>query len=170
MNCRIVGAICQDNFAQAQTVLVSFQRKKALYFDKSEKTVTLTIYFVHFCPCFHLTLNKIPLNKTKNASDVWPRWNITQCLNQPRPQGPSPLSKWRVERRKPWTNPKIVDYLLRDAMKWRFRRLFSSDTQSFVSFGNLACVSRNTRRLIGSESDFFKFHFFQFAETFLPEN
>ena len=28
MNCRIVGAVCQHNFAQAQTVLVSFQRKK----------------------------------------------------------------------------------------------------------------------------------------------
>ena len=69
MNCRVVGAICQHNFAQAQTVLVSFQRKKAHYFEKSEKIVTLTL-FLHPCPCFHLKLNKIPLNKTKNASDV----------------------------------------------------------------------------------------------------
>ena len=70
MNCRIVGAICQHNFAQAQTVLVSFQRKKKHYFEKSEKIVTSTNYFIHPCQCFHLTLNKIPLNKTKNVSDV----------------------------------------------------------------------------------------------------
>ena len=70
MNCRIVGAICQHNFAQAQTVLVSFQRKKAHYFVKSEKIVPLTTYFIHPCLCFQLTLNKNPLNKTKNASDV----------------------------------------------------------------------------------------------------
>ena len=68
MNCGIVGAICQHNFSQAQTVLVSFQRKKAHYFEKSEKIVTLTNYFIHPCQCFHL--NKILLNKTKNASDV----------------------------------------------------------------------------------------------------
>ena len=76
MNCRIVGAlICQHNFAHTQTVLVSFQRKKAPYIEKSEKIVTLTNYFIHPCPCFHLTLNKISLNKTKSALDVWPRWS-----------------------------------------------------------------------------------------------
>ena len=41
------------------------------------------------CPCFHLILNKIPLNKTKNASDVWPRWNSRQM---------STSSKWRAEK------------------------------------------------------------------------
>ena len=46
MNCRIVGAISQHNFAQAQTVVVNFQRKKANYFDKSEKMVTLTILYI----------------------------------------------------------------------------------------------------------------------------
>ena len=70
MNCRIVGAIYQHNFAKAQTVLVSFQRVKAHYFEKSEKIVTLTSYFIHPCPCFHLALNEIALNETKNASDV----------------------------------------------------------------------------------------------------
>ena len=40
MNCRIVGAICQHNFAQAQTVLVSFQRKEAHYLEKNEMVVT----------------------------------------------------------------------------------------------------------------------------------
>ena len=35
MNCRIVDAICQHNFAQAQRVLVSFQRKKARYLEKN---------------------------------------------------------------------------------------------------------------------------------------
>ena len=63
MNCRIVGAICQHNFAQTQAVLVSFQRKEAHYL---EKIVTLTKYFIHPCPCFHLMLNKVRLNKTKN--------------------------------------------------------------------------------------------------------
>ena len=47
MNCRIVGAICQHNFAQAQTVLVSFLRKEAHYFEKNEKIVTLTNYFIY---------------------------------------------------------------------------------------------------------------------------
>ena len=42
MNCRIVGAIFQHNFAQAQEVLVSFQRKQAHFFEKSERIVTLT--------------------------------------------------------------------------------------------------------------------------------
>ena len=70
MNCRIVGAICQKNFSRAQTVLLSFQRKKAHYFEKSEKIATLPNYFTHPCPCFHLTLKKIQLNKTENASDV----------------------------------------------------------------------------------------------------
>ena len=37
MNCRTVGAICQQNFAQAQRVLVSFQRKEAHYFEKKMK-------------------------------------------------------------------------------------------------------------------------------------
>ena len=37
MNCRIVGAICEHNFAQAQTVLVSFQRKEAHYFEKMKR-------------------------------------------------------------------------------------------------------------------------------------
>ena len=32
MNCRIVGAICQHNVAQAQRVLASFQRKEAYFF------------------------------------------------------------------------------------------------------------------------------------------
>ena len=51
MNCRIVGAICQHNFAQAQTVLVSFQRKEAHYFEKeNERIVTLTNYFIHSRP------------------------------------------------------------------------------------------------------------------------
>ena len=52
------------------SVLVSFQRKEAHYFEKNEKIVTLTNYFIHPFPCFHLKLNKIPLNKTKNGSDV----------------------------------------------------------------------------------------------------
>ena len=67
MNCRIVGAIWQHNFS---SVLVSFQRKEAHCFEKNEKIVTLTNYFIHPCPCFHLILNKIPLNKSKNALDV----------------------------------------------------------------------------------------------------
>ena len=46
MNRRIVGAICQHNFAQAQRVLVSFQRIKAHYFEKNEKIVTLTILYI----------------------------------------------------------------------------------------------------------------------------
>ena len=46
MNCRIVGAIWQHNFAQAQTVLVSFQGKKAHYFEKSEKIVTLSMLHI----------------------------------------------------------------------------------------------------------------------------
>ena len=33
MNCRIVDAICQHNFAQAQRVLISFQQKEAQYFE-----------------------------------------------------------------------------------------------------------------------------------------
>ena len=70
MNCRIVGAICQHHFGQTQRVLVSFQRKEAHYFQKNEKIVTLTNYFIHTYPSFHLILNKIPLNKMKNASDV----------------------------------------------------------------------------------------------------
>ena len=47
MNCRIVSAISQHNFVHAQTVLVSFQGKKAHYFEKSKKIVTLTNYFIH---------------------------------------------------------------------------------------------------------------------------
>ena len=70
MNRRIVGAICQNNFAQALTVLISFQRKEAHCFEIKEKIVTLTNYFIHRRPCFYLILNKIRLNKTKNASDV----------------------------------------------------------------------------------------------------
>ena len=89
MNCKIVGAICQHNFAPTQTVLVSFQRKEARYFEKTKKIVTWTNYFMRSCPCFHLILNKIPLNKTKNASDVWPRWNSRQM---------STSSKWRAEK------------------------------------------------------------------------
>ena len=48
MNCRIVGAICQHIFAQTQTVLVSFQRKEAHYFEKKMKRylVTLTILYI----------------------------------------------------------------------------------------------------------------------------
>ena len=60
-----VGAIFQHNFAQAQRVLISFQQKEAHYFERNEKIVTLTKYFKHPCPCFHLILNKIRLNKTK---------------------------------------------------------------------------------------------------------
>ena len=58
MNCRIVGAICQHNFAQAQTDLVSFQRKRAQYFEKSKKIVTLTNCFIteYDCPVFHDSL------------------------------------------------------------------------------------------------------------------
>ena len=37
MNCRIVGAICQHNFAQAQTVLAIFQQKKMLIILKKVK-------------------------------------------------------------------------------------------------------------------------------------
>ena len=44
--------------------------RKLIILRKSEKIATLTNYFIHSCPCFHLTLNKIPLSKTKNASDV----------------------------------------------------------------------------------------------------
>ena len=43
MNCRIVGAICQDNFDQAQRVLVSFQRKEA---HENKKLFTLTILYI----------------------------------------------------------------------------------------------------------------------------
>ena len=35
MTHRVVRAICQHNFAQAQTVLASFQRKEAHYFQKN---------------------------------------------------------------------------------------------------------------------------------------
>ena len=72
MNCRIVGAICQHNFAPAQTVLFSFQRKEAHYLKKkNEKIVALANYFIHPYPCFHLIFYKIRLNKTKKkASDV----------------------------------------------------------------------------------------------------
>ena len=51
MNCRVVGAICQHNFAQSQRVLVSFQRKEA-HLKKNEKIVSLTNYFIHTYPCF----------------------------------------------------------------------------------------------------------------------
>ena len=61
MNCRIVGAICQHNFAQAQTVLVSFQRKMAYYFENGEKIVTLTNYYIHPCPCFSIFLFGSPV-------------------------------------------------------------------------------------------------------------
>ena len=57
MNCRIVGAICQHNFAQVHIVLVSYQQKEAHYFGKNEKIVTSTNYFIHPCPCFHLIFN-----------------------------------------------------------------------------------------------------------------
>ena len=46
-----------------------FNEKNLIILKKSEKIVTLTNYFIHPFPCFHLTLNKIPLKKTKNASD-----------------------------------------------------------------------------------------------------
>ena len=36
MNCRIVGAICQHNFAQVQTVLVSFQQNKLIILKKKK--------------------------------------------------------------------------------------------------------------------------------------
>ena len=36
MNCRMIGAICQHNFAQAQRVLISFQRKEAHYLKKKK--------------------------------------------------------------------------------------------------------------------------------------
>ena len=45
MNCRIVGAICQHNFAQTQRVLISYQQKKAHYFEKM-KIVILTILYI----------------------------------------------------------------------------------------------------------------------------
>ena len=68
MNCKIVGAIWQNNFAQTQRVLVSFQRQEAHYCEKNAKIVTSTNY--PSLPCFHLILNKILLNKTINSSDV----------------------------------------------------------------------------------------------------
>ena len=37
MNCRIVGAICQHNFAQAQTVLVVFNEKKLIIMKKMKR-------------------------------------------------------------------------------------------------------------------------------------
>ena len=37
MNCRIVRAICQHNFAQAETVFVSFQRKKLIILKKVKR-------------------------------------------------------------------------------------------------------------------------------------
>ena len=40
MNCRIVGAIFQHNFAQTERVLMSFQRKEAHYCQKNVKIVT----------------------------------------------------------------------------------------------------------------------------------
>ena len=48
MDCRIVGAIRQHNFAQAQTVLVSFQQKEAHYFEKKmkRKLHELTILYI----------------------------------------------------------------------------------------------------------------------------
>ena len=73
MNCKIVGVFCII-FLRRKT----FSTKKAYYFKKKEKIVTLTSYFKHPCPCFHLILNEIPLNKTKNASDVWPRWSCIE--------------------------------------------------------------------------------------------
>ena len=80
MNCRIVGAICQHNFDPAQIILVSSQQKEGYYFVKNVKIVTLSNYCMHPCPCFQLVLNEIPLNKTKNASDVCPwcreNWGI----------------------------------------------------------------------------------------------
>ena len=45
-----------------------FNEKKLIILKKSEKIATLTNYFMHPCPCFHLILNKIPLNKTKKPS------------------------------------------------------------------------------------------------------
>ena len=56
--------------AQAQRVLVSFQRKEAHFFEKNEKIVTLTNFFYTYVPMFLLNINKIRLNKTKNVSDV----------------------------------------------------------------------------------------------------
>ena len=46
MNCRTVGTICQHNFAQAQTVLVSFQRKKAHRFEKKVIDSYITILYI----------------------------------------------------------------------------------------------------------------------------
>ena len=121
MNCRIVGAICQHNFAQTQTVLVSFQRKKSSLFWKKWNDSYIN-YFIHPCPCFHLTLNKIPPNKTKNALDVWPRWtwritsenaipsciSWTLCLPRHFESGEGPgeqnVAKYYKKRRSPEKN------------------------------------------------------------------
>ena len=73
MKSRIVCAICQHNFVQAQRVLDSFQLKEAHYFEKSVKIysyINLIIYTSF--PIFPL-YNKIPLNKSKNASVTFDR-------------------------------------------------------------------------------------------------
>ena len=70
MKCRIVAPFANIILLLPKQFWLDFNEKKAHYFEKCEKIVTLTNYSTHPCPCFHLTLNKIPLNKTKNASDV----------------------------------------------------------------------------------------------------
>ena len=57
MNCRIVGAICQHNFAQALRVLVSFQCNESHFFEKKNgKIVTLTNFFHTYVPMFLLNI------------------------------------------------------------------------------------------------------------------
>ena len=47
----------------------AFNKKSSLFW-RNEKIVTWTNYFIHPCPCFHLILNKIPLNKAKPIKEV----------------------------------------------------------------------------------------------------
>ena len=73
MNCRIVGAICQHMILLRRKEFWSvfnLNLEAHSFFEKNEKLVTLGNFSIHMYPCFYLILNKITLNKTKNASDV----------------------------------------------------------------------------------------------------
>ena len=68
-----------------------FNEKKLIILRKIKKIVTLSNYFMHPCPCFHL--NEVALNKTKHDSDVWPRWKHTSFSGLSRPQSPGDENK-----------------------------------------------------------------------------
>ena len=55
----------QQNVGRTQNILI---RRKIMM-------VALTLFFfIYPCPCFHLKVNKILLNKTRNALDFSPPW------------------------------------------------------------------------------------------------